>query len=135
MGDARLIYGSVWTKPTLWSWFICYFTSVNVVTWMVFFYDKRMAGGKDVVQVPENALFLLAAGGGLSSTLLAMQVLRHKRAGLIQAEALYMVWRCIRNNRWPVLVLAGELRHLLRRGRKSPSMPMTSISLIGVRGS
>ena len=135
MGGARLIYGSVWAKPTLWSWFICYFTSVNVVTRMVFFFDKRMAGGKNVVRVPEDALFLLAAGGGLPSTLLAMQVLRHKRAGRIQAEALYMVWRCLRNNRWPVLVLAGELRHLLCRGRKSPPMPMTSISLIGVRGS
>ena len=63
MGGARLIYGSVWAKPTLWSWFICYFTSVNVVTRMVFFFDKRMAGGKNVVRVPEDALFLLAAGG------------------------------------------------------------------------
>ena len=71
---------SVWFKPMLWSWFICYFTSINVVTWMVFFYDKGIAGGKDVVRVPENALFLLAVGGGLPSTLLAMQVLRHKRA-------------------------------------------------------
>ena len=71
---------SVWAKPTLWSWFLCYLTSINVVTWMVFFYDKRVAGGKGVVRVPENALFLLAAGGGLPSTWLAMQVLRHKRA-------------------------------------------------------
>jgi len=71
---------SVWFKPMLWSWFICYFTSINVVTWMVFFYDKGITGGKDVVRVPENALFLLAVGGGLPSTLLAMQVLRHKRA-------------------------------------------------------
>ena len=71
---------SVGATSTLWSWFVCYFTSINVVTWMVFFYDKRIAGGKDVVRVPENALFLLAVGGGLPSTLLAMQVFRHKRA-------------------------------------------------------
>lgn len=58
MGHARLIYGSVWAKPTLWSWFICYFTGINVVTLMVFFYDKRIAGRKGVVRVPENALFL-----------------------------------------------------------------------------
>ena len=62
MGGARVIYGSVWAKPTLWSWFVCYFTGINVVTWMVFIYDKRIAGGKDVVRVPENALFLLAVG-------------------------------------------------------------------------
>ncbi len=71
---------SVWAKPTPWSLFISYFTSINIVTWIVFFHDKRIAGRKGVVRVPENTFFLLAVGGGLPSTLLAMQVLRHKRA-------------------------------------------------------
>jgi uncharacterized membrane protein YsdA (DUF1294 family) len=81
---------SVWAKPTLWSWFTCYFTSINAVTWMVFFYDKRVAGRKGVIRVPESALFLLAVGGGLPSTLLAMQVLRHKRAKASFKRKLFM---------------------------------------------
>ncbi len=66
-------------ESTPWFWFVCYFISVNLVTWIVFYYDKRIAG-RQTVRVPENVLFLLAVAGGLPSTLVAMQVLRHKRA-------------------------------------------------------
>ncbi|MFK8031932.1 MAG: DUF1294 domain-containing protein [Gammaproteobacteria bacterium] len=71
---------SRWFAITFWFGFACYFISVNLVTWLVFFYDKLIAGRKDVVRVPESTLFLLAVAGGLPSTLVAMQVLRHKRA-------------------------------------------------------
>ncbi len=68
-----------WINFTPWHWFVCYFISVNLSTWLVFFYDKRIAGRQGVVRIPENALFLLSVAGGLPSTLVAMQVLRHKR--------------------------------------------------------
>jgi len=78
------VTGSRWETQD-WSssagfWFACFFVSVNCVTWLMFYYDKRIAGRKGVVRVPENTFFLLAVLGGLPSLLVAMQLLRHKRS-------------------------------------------------------
>lgn len=63
-----------------WKAAASFLLSANVVTWLMFCYDKRIAGSDGTVRVPENTLLMLAVAGGLPSTLLAMQVLRHKRA-------------------------------------------------------
>ena len=50
---------------------------LNVITFLVFGYDKLIAGGK-ARRVPEKILWILAALGGSVGGLLGMYVFHHK---------------------------------------------------------
>jgi len=54
-----------------------YFIAVNISAFVVFAYDKRIAG-KGIARVPERFLLLLGVLGGTPALLLGMFLLRHK---------------------------------------------------------
>lgn len=54
-----------------------YLIIINIVTFIVYAWDKRKAK-KGVWRTPESTLLLLAAVGGSVGALLAMYMLRHK---------------------------------------------------------
>ncbi|MDR0183045.1 DUF1294 domain-containing protein [Lysobacter arvi] len=54
--------------------------ALNVVTVLVYAYDKAIAGGGRRRRVPERTLLTLALLGGSPGALLAMGLLRHKTA-------------------------------------------------------
>lgn len=70
--------GSPWTLLWLWLWLAL----INLVTFLVFGFDKLKAKYKEkhegARRVPEKTLFLLAALGGSVGALLGMRVWRHK---------------------------------------------------------
>ena len=56
---------------------LIYLGAINVATYLMYWYDKRIAGsGK--TRVPELILLLLAAIGGSPAAFFAMSTLRHK---------------------------------------------------------
>lgn len=63
--------------PSLRSWLVIYLGTMNVITFLVYAYDKGVAGSERT-RVSEGALLLLALIGGTVGALLAMITLHHK---------------------------------------------------------
>lgn len=55
-----------------------YWAFINVLTALLFIYDKKVAGKKYKRRIPENILHLLETLGGIFSALILMYVLHHK---------------------------------------------------------
>ena len=56
---------------------IIYFVIINLITFIIFWYDKWMAQGKSW-RVPESVLWILALLGGSIGALVSMFIFRHK---------------------------------------------------------
>ncbi len=54
-----------------------YFCGINVLTWILFWSDKRRAGNGHW-RIPESRLLTFAALGGSPAAKLAQKILRHK---------------------------------------------------------
>ena len=83
-GVVALVIFVVLSVPLLWlfggSFFgvaLAYLLAINVATYLIYRYDKKIAG-KGSTRVPENILLLLAAVGGSPAAFAAMSTLRHK---------------------------------------------------------
>ena len=83
-GVISLVLFIVLSVPLLWLFggsifgvVLAYFVAVNVATYLIYRYDKKVAG-KGPTRVPENILLLLAAVGGSPAAFIAMSTLRHK---------------------------------------------------------
>ena len=65
-----------------WGWLLCWLILINLVTFLVFGWDKWKAKRKETHastrRVPEKTLFLLSAIGGSIGALLGMKVFHHK---------------------------------------------------------
>jgi len=59
-------------------WLGTYFASINFVTVVAYFYDKRAAGKPDYWRVPEFILHALCLLGGTPAALLSQYFFRHK---------------------------------------------------------
>lgn len=63
-------------------WLVCWLAAINLITFLVFGFDKFKAKYKETHEaarrVPERTLFLLAAVGGSVGALLGMRVWHHK---------------------------------------------------------
>lgn len=57
---------------------LTYFAAINIITFIVYARDKRLAKKTNVRRIPEKTLLLLAAIGGSIGALIAMYTLRHK---------------------------------------------------------
>lgn len=66
---------------TIWQWIIVALGAWNLVTFIVYWFDKWMARSKGW-RVPEAILFLLALVGGSVGALLAIELLHHKNRKL-----------------------------------------------------
>ncbi|MCO5184144.1 MAG: DUF1294 domain-containing protein [Anaerolineae bacterium] len=60
----------------LWPWLL----SINIVTFLVYGYDKLIAGSERRTRTPESILLLLALIGGTFGAVVAMVLFRHKTA-------------------------------------------------------
>lgn len=60
-----------------WSWLLAYLTAINLITFLIYAYDKH-AARKHKSRVPESTLHLLALLGGSPAALAAQQFFRHK---------------------------------------------------------
>lgn len=58
-------------------WWVAYFVAINVVTFLMFGFDKAIASGS-FMRVPERVLFALALFGASPALLLGQKVFRHK---------------------------------------------------------
>ncbi|MEM7531207.1 MAG: cold shock and DUF1294 domain-containing protein [Chloroflexota bacterium] len=67
-----LILGAMYMHPV-----VAYLVAVNITTFLIYGYDKFIAG-RDVLRVPERVLHTLALIGGSPAGLLAQRVFRHK---------------------------------------------------------
>lgn len=83
-GVVALVLFVVLAVPSLWlfggSLFgvaLAYLVAINVATYLIYRYDKQIAG-KGRTRVPEMVLLLLAAIGGSPAAFVAMSTLRHK---------------------------------------------------------
>jgi len=56
---------------------ISYFTAINITTFLIYFYDKKISH-TDKVRVPEKNLHYLEIFGGTPFAYLAQKTLRHK---------------------------------------------------------
>lgn len=59
------------------NWITPYLIVINIVAFLVMFYDKKRAINEQF-RVPENVLFLLTILGGSGGIFAAMEILRHK---------------------------------------------------------
>lgn len=57
---------------------LTYFAAINIITFIVYARDKRLAKKPNARRIPEKTLLLLAAIGGSIGALIAMYTLRHK---------------------------------------------------------
>lgn len=57
---------------------LVYLAIINIVTFLVYAWDKRLAKKSNARRIPEKNLLLLAAIGGSVGALCAMYKLRHK---------------------------------------------------------
>lgn len=55
-----------------------YFVAINIITFIAYARDKRLAKKTNARRIPEKNLLLLAAIGGSIGALIAMYTLRHK---------------------------------------------------------
>ena len=83
-GVVALVLFVVLTVPLLWLFggslfgvVLAYLLAINVATFLIYRYDKQVAG-KGRTRVPELILLLLAAIGGSPAAFIAMSTLRHK---------------------------------------------------------
>lgn len=60
-----------------WHGLVAYVAAVNAVTFVLYGYDKAIAGSS-ALRVPEVVLQLLALLGGSPAALIAQQIFRHK---------------------------------------------------------
>jgi uncharacterized membrane protein YsdA (DUF1294 family) len=58
-------------------WLAAYLAGINLATFTLYAYDKRVAGGQRL-RVPETVLHGLAMLGGTPAAVLAQRLLRHK---------------------------------------------------------
>lgn len=82
-------------------WLISWLLSVNVVTFSLYGWDKRLAGG-NALRIPERVLHILALAGGSPAALAGQRFFRHKTAKrsfqtmfwiiLIAQAALLVIW-------------------------------------------
>lgn len=80
-GALGLTVAALFVLPPLGAWLV----AINVLTFGVYGYDKRIAGS-DIVRVPEAVLLGLALIGGSPGALLGMQLFNHKtRKGSFRA--------------------------------------------------
>ena len=59
------------------SWLAAYLVAINLTTFVLYAYDKRVAGGHRL-RVPESVLHTLALLGGTVAAWLGQKLLRHK---------------------------------------------------------
>ena len=57
---------------------LIYFVAINIITFIAYARDKRLAKKSNARRIPEKTLLLLAAIGGSIGALIAMYTLRHK---------------------------------------------------------
>lgn len=57
---------------------LIYFVAINIITFIAYARDKRLAKKPNARRIPEKTLLLLAAIGGSIGALIAMYTLRHK---------------------------------------------------------
>ncbi len=57
---------------------LIYFAVINIITFIAYARDKRLAKKANARRIPEKTLLLLAAIGGSIGALIAMYTLRHK---------------------------------------------------------
>ena len=57
---------------------LIYFAVINIITFIAYARDKRLAKKANARRIPEKTLLLLAAIGGSIGALFAMYTLRHK---------------------------------------------------------
>ena len=57
---------------------LIYFVVINIITFIAYARDKRLAKKPNARRIPEKTLLLLAAIGGSICALIAMYTLRHK---------------------------------------------------------
>jgi Predicted membrane protein len=57
---------------------LIYFMAINIITFIAYARDKRLAKKPNARRIPEKTLLLLAAIGGSIGALIAMYTLRHK---------------------------------------------------------
>lgn len=92
MGAVTMSIGIVWGQiPWLWA----YLLGINVSTFVLYAYDKFVAG-TSAIRVPERVLILVAAAGGSIAAILGTELLRHKvsprkRAFRIQLSIVVLV--------------------------------------------
>jgi len=80
IGLASLIMLVVASVAALWvglSWLWAYLIAINISTFILYVYDKSVAGGARL-RVPEKVLHLLALLGGTPAAFASQQFLRHK---------------------------------------------------------
>jgi uncharacterized membrane protein YsdA (DUF1294 family) len=58
--------------------FPAYIIAINIMTYLIFWYDKSIAGSECGMRVPELILHTLSFAGGPLASLLARKTLRHK---------------------------------------------------------
>ena len=78
---AALVLAAATAVPLMlylrWSWLLALLTGINAATFLLYGYDKAIAGGTRL-RVPEAVLQGLAFLGGSPAALLGQQVFRHK---------------------------------------------------------
>ena len=57
---------------------LIYFMAINIITFIAYARDKRLAKKPNARRIPEKTLLLLAAIGGSIGALIPMYTLRHK---------------------------------------------------------
>lgn len=75
-----VILGSIWTTVHYLKapWGISYLIGVNLAIFFLYGYDKKVAGGKKLLRVPEKILHLFTFLGGTPMAFFSQSFFRHK---------------------------------------------------------
>jgi len=77
--------GILWYS-TRWNFLLVYFLTINIVTFLLYFWDKIISATK-IVRVPEVILHTMALVGGSPASLLAQNIFHHKTR-----KTTFLVW-------------------------------------------
>ena len=84
---------------------LIYFMAINIITFIAYARDKRLAKKPNARRIPEKTLLLLAAIGGSIGALIAMYTLRHKNLhkkfflgvpAILLAQIALVVYLCLK---------------------------------------